>query len=267
MRRRLGLPAAALLALATALSGCAPPGAPNRSASDAEADGRAVAAAIQGVDQEGAAFHMDETLVFSGGDIPANQQLSIKANADGVLRAGKVQMTYRIQISQKQTVVYDMLIANQLLYVKPHSSTAWKRTPVASATALYPVLRLQLLREAVLLAKTVGSGSLTTIPGGFGHRYRVTPASDQLEQLQAIHPAAGSQEAGFLRTATAEIDATLNMQNRLSRLEVHLSGKDPQNRELQRVDTAADFRSAGVGGIPVPTTSTAVGPDQILSQG
>lgn len=262
MRRRL-LAAGCLLALA----GCAAPGAPSRSAADADADGRRVAAAVQAVDQDGAGFHMDETLVFSGGDIPANQQLSIKSTADGVVRAGRVQMTYRIQVSRKQTAVYDMLIANQVLYVKPHASTAWKRTPVASATALYPVLRLQLLREAVLLARNVGSGSLTTIPGGFGHRYRVTPASDQLEQLQAIHPAAGAQETGFLSTATAEIDATLNMQDRLSRLEVHLSGKDPQNRELQKVDASADFHPAGVGTIAVPSSSTPVGPDQILSQG
>lgn len=263
MRRRL-LPALPVL-LTILCAACAPPGAPSRTQGDQEKDSGAVAAAIQGADLDGIAFHMEETLAFTGGDIPSNQRLQIKSSADGVARGGRARMTYRIQVSPKQTVSYDMVIGNQVLYVKPRNATAWKRTPAASATALYPVLRLQLVREAVLLARTVGAGSLTTIPGGFGHRYRVTPAPDQLEQLQAI-PVTGSQETVFLRTASAEIDATLTMQDKLSRLEVHLSGKDPKNGEVQKVDSTADFTSARVGTIQTPSTSTLVGPDQILSQ-
>lgn len=264
MKRAL---AGALLAASVLLAACAAPGAPRRTQADQDRDGKAIAAAIASADQDGASFHLDETLTFTGGDIPANQQLQIKAGADGVAKDGRLRMTYKIETGKNKAATYDIVVAEQVLYIKPHSSAQWKRSSSDAATALYPALRLPLLREAVLLAKEVGGGSVTTVDNGFAHRYKVTPASDQLEQLQAI-PVSGGQETGFLRTATAEIDAFLTMTgDRLTRIEVHLSGKDPTNKETQKVDSAASFRPSKVDSIETPPNAIPVGPDQILNQG
>ena len=260
MRRPLLLAMVALLA-----AGCAAPGAPKRTQADQDRDAKAIAAAIQSADQDGSSFHMDETLTFTGGDIPSNQQLGLKATADGVARDGRVRMTYKIDTGNNKTTSYDMVLANQFIYVKLHSASQWKSSDVTAATALYPALRLPLLREAVLLAKEVGAGSVTTINNGFAHRYRVIPASDQLEQLQAI-PVTGSQESVFLKTATAEIDAFLTLTgDKLTRIEVHLTGQDPENGEVQKVDSSADFRPARVDTIAIPPNAVRVGPDQILT--
>lgn len=259
--------AGALLAISMLLTACAAPGAPRRTQADQDRDGKAIATAIASADQDGSSFHMAETLTFTGGDIPANQELQIKATADGVAKDGRLRMTYKIETGKNKSASYDMVIADQALFVKPRSSAQWKRSSSDAATALYPALRLPLLREAVLLAKDIGGGSVTTVDNGFAHRYKVTPASDQLEQLQAI-PVSGSQETGFLKTATAEIDAFLTMTgDRLTRIEVHLSGRDPTNNETQKVDSTADFRPSKVDPIETPPNAITVAPDQILNQG
>ena len=263
MRRAL---VGSLLVVTVLLAACAPPGAPKRTAADQDRDGRAVAAAIASADQDGSSFHLDETLTFTGGDIPSNQELQIKASADGVAKDGRVRMTYKIETGKNKSVSYDIVVADQLLFIKPHSSAQWKRSSSDAATALYPALRLPLLRESVLLAQSVGAGSVTTVNNGFAHRYKVIPARDQLEQLQAI-PVSGSQETLFLKTASAEIDAFLTMTgDKLTRIEVHLSGQDPTNGETQKVDSIADYRPARVDAIETPASSVLVGPDQILNQ-
>jgi hypothetical protein len=256
-------PAVMALLLVTA---CAAPGASSRTQADQDSDGKTIAAAIDQADQTGMSFHMDETLTFTGGDIPTNQQLQVKATADGFARDGRARMSYKIATANNRSVVYDMVLDGIAIYVKPHSVTSWKQTPSASTTALYPTLRLQLVREAVLLAKRVDPSSITNT-NGFAHRYRVVPAPDQLEQLQAIPVSGTQQEAGFLKTATAEVDAFLSLSgNKLQRLEVHLSGKDPANGEVQKVDCNVDFKAAKVAAIQAPAGASVVTPDQILNQ-
>ena len=255
---------ALVLLVATA---CAGPGSSKRSQADQDRDGKAIAAAIAGADQGGAAFHMDETLTFTGGDIPSNQQLQVKATADGAVKDGRVRMSYKIAASRNRTIAYDMVIADTVLYAKPHAVAQWKRTPAAAATALFPSLRLQLMREAVLLAKEVDASSVANTSSGFTHRYRVLPAADQLEQLQAIPVTGTQQETLFLKTASAEIDAFLSLSgDKLQRLETHLAGTDPSNGELQKVDCSVDFKAAKVSAIQTPTGATTVTPDQILNQ-
>ncbi len=263
MTRRLG---AALAALAVA-SACAGSASGPRPQDQQDRDGKAIAGAVDAADQSGAGFHMDETLTFIGGDIPSGQQLQIKASADGVARDGRVRMSYKITASRTRSVTYDMVLADTMLYAKLHSASSWKRTTEASATALFPSLRLPLIRESVLLAKVVDAYSVANISGGFSHRYKVVPASDQLQQLQAIPLTGGQQQTNFLKTATAEIDAFLSLSgDHLMRLEVHLSGTDPTNGETQKVDSIADFKSAKVSPIAVPAEATTVTPDQILNQ-
>lgn len=262
MRRRLL--AAALLA---AVAACAPPGAPKRTAADVDRDRTAVAQAIRGADADGVSFHMTETLNLSGGDIPQGQQLQISAQADGVARSGRVRMTYKILRSRNQTIQYDVVLSGPDIFIKPHSASQWKRSDAASATALYPALRLPLLRETVLLARDVSSGSVTTVNNGFAHKYAVRPASDQLEQLQAI-PVSGQAEQAFLKTATAELDAYLTLTgDRLTRVEVHLKGLDPSNREQQKIDSTVDFTPAKVDAIETPADAVVVPASEILNTG
>jgi hypothetical protein len=255
---------AGLLGLAL-LAACAAPGAPRRTQADQDADAKTVAAAIAGADQDGASFSMDETLVFTGGDIPANQQAEIRAQASGVAKAGRVRMTYKLLRQKGSPLQYDIVLADAVLYIKPHSSSQWKRAPASANTDLYPAVSLELLRESVLLATKVGPGSITTVNNGFARRYQVKPAADQLEQLEAVS-GSGSSEQAFLRTATAEIDAFLTVTGgKLTRIEVHLTGTDPDTGEKQKIDASANYTPAKVSPIGVPAESTAVDPSQILA--
>src|SRR5207248_8555189 len=115
----------------------------------------------------------------------SGQALQLHATAtSGVLKDGAARFSYRIQQSQ-QAGTYDMLVADGQLYVKRHGASAWKTTPEASATTLFPALRLELVRETVLLAASVSTGSVTHIDAGFARRYAVRAAPDQLEQLSS----------------------------------------------------------------------------------
>ncbi len=262
MRRRL-LAAALLLAVAA----CAPPGSPKRTTSDVDRDRNAVAQAIKSADASGSTFHMTETLSLTGGSIPQGQQLQINAQADGVMSSGRAKLTYKILRQRNQPIQYDIVLSGPDIYIKPHGASDWKRSDAAAATALYPGLRLPLLREAVLLAKDVSSGSVTTVNNGFAHKYRVTPASDQLEQLESI-PVTGQAEQAFLKSATAEVDAYLTLTgDKLTRIEVHLNGTDPSNNEHQKVDSTVDFSPSKVGVIEIPANATLVPPSQILNLG
>lgn len=256
-----------LLALCVLLAvvACAPPGAPKRTAADVDKDRTAVAGAIRAADQDGMSFHMTETLLLSGGDIPSGQQAGINATADGAVHDGRARFTYKIAHGRNQTIDFDIVLDGADIYIKPHSSSQWKRSAVSAATALFPDLRLGLLRDTVLLASDVSSGSVTTVNNGFAHKYNVRPASDQLEELQAV-PVTGQAEQAFLKTATAQVVAYLTLTgDKLQRLEVHLKGVDPTNGETQRVDTTADFTPSRVGTIEVPASSTPVPPSEILN--
>ncbi len=253
------------LVLLLAVSACAPPGSPKRTAAEVDRDRSAVAQAIKGADASGASFHMTETLSLTGGSIPQGQQLLINAQADGVVYAGRAKLTYKILRQRNQPIQYDIVLSGPDIYIKPHGSANWKRSDAAAATALYPGLRLPLLRDAVLLAKDVSSGSVSTVNNGFAHKYKVTPASDQLEQLEAI-PVTGQAEQAFLRSATAEVDAYLTLTgDKLTRIEVHLSGTDPTNNQRQKVDSTVDFTPSKVGAIEVPAGATLVPPSEILN--
>src|SRR5205814_10139106 len=137
------------------------------------------------------------------------------------------------------TVSYDMLIAGGRLYAKQHGASAWKETPVQAATALFPVLRLDLVRETVLLASSVGTSSIAHVDAGFARKYPVRPAPDQLEQLESM-PVSGQAEAQFLKSAMAELDVFLTYpDNKQGRVEVQLTGDD--HSSLTQQDTTASL--------------------------
>jgi hypothetical protein len=146
-----------------------------------------------------------------------------------------------------------------------HQGGGWKTTPVTSTTTLFPALRLDLIRETVLLASSVSTATVTHINAGFARKFVVHAAPDQLEQLQAM-PVQGAAEEQFLKTATAELDVFLTLPgNALGRVEVHLSGTDPTNGEKQEITSSLDLRSAKVGVIQAPGDAQQVDPSSILT--
>jgi hypothetical protein len=157
-----------------------------------------------------------------------------------------------------------MVLASNQLYVKG-SDASWRSTPLAATTSLFPALRLDLIRETVLLASSVSSSSLTHVKAGFAHKYVVRPAPDQIEQLEAI-PVQGRAETAFLKTAQAEVDVFLSLPgDRLDRIEVHLTGTDPSEGTRQKVDSSIDLRQARVNAIRPPAQAVAVSPAEILT--
>jgi hypothetical protein len=245
-----------------ALSGCG--AASNRSQADQDRDGRMLAAAIQAADAQGVGFSLDESLVLTGGDVPSGQEFSVRASSsDGVARDGKTRFTYRVQ-SGGGGLVYEMVTTETQLFARRKGSTPWLTTPLAATTSFFPALRLELLRETVLLAGSVAGPSLARVPAGLARKYVVKPAPDQLEQLQGVS-VQGQSEAAFLKSAGAEVHVFLGLTgDHLERLEVHLAGTDPSSGARQRVDSSLDVRSARVGTIKPPDAATSVPPENIF---
>lgn len=256
--RRVGL----LLLGTVLLVAC---GSPARPEADQDRDGKSLADAIRSATTQGSSFKLDQQLLLRGGDIPSGQAVQIHAVIDnGVIKANTARFTYRFE-QGRQTATFDMLIAEERLFAKQHGTSGWKATPVAAATSLFPSLRLDLVRETVLLATSISSGAVTHLDAGFAHKYTVKPAPDQLEQLESI-PVGGAAEDQFLKTATAEVDVFLLLpSNRLGRIEVHLVGTDPSGGTKQKIDSALDLRQAKVGTIEAPADAEAVTPANILT--
>jgi hypothetical protein len=245
-----------------ALAGCG--FSAGRSQADQDRDGRMLAAAIEAVDSQGTGFTMDETLVLTGGDVPSGQALSVHATSnDGVARNGNARLSYHIE-SGRTGLDYDMLVTGTQLFARRHGSSQWLTTPLSATTSFFPALRLELVRETVLLATSIPGSSLTHVSAGFARKYVVKPAPDQLEQLEAI-VVQGRSEASFLKGASGEVDAFLSIPgDRLVRVEVHVAGTDPGGGTKQRVDNWVDLRSARVGAIKPPDSATSVAPESIF---
>jgi hypothetical protein len=236
-----------------------------RPQADQDRDGRLMASALRSAYGGGLAFKLDQQLMLTGGDVPAGKAFEVHAVVtDGVLKNDTARFTYRID-QGKQTVSYDMLIAGGRLYAKQHGGSAWKETPLQAATALFPVLRLDLVRETVLLASSVGTSSIAHVDAGFARKYPVRPAPDQLEQLESM-PVSGQAEAQFLKSATAELDVFVTYpDNKLGRVEVHLTGVDPASGTRQEIQGSIDVHPARVGTISAPADAQQVAPGDLLS--
>ena len=233
---------------------------------DQDRDGRLLAGALRAAWTDGTGFKLDQQLLITGGDIPSGQALQLHGVVDaGTLRDGTAQFPYRIEQARQQSVTYAMVIAGERLYVKREGGSAWKTAPVASVTTLFPALRLDLVREAVLLARSVSTGSLSHLETGFARKYVVRPAPDQLEQLESI-AVRGAAEQQFLKTASGEVDVYLTFPgDRLTRLEVHMSGTDPSNQEVQSIVCTLDLHSARLPAVQAPADAQQVDPGNILT--
>ena len=247
----------------TLLAACGTSGRPQ---ADQDRDGRLLAGALRTAVTDGATFKLDQQLQLTGGDIPNGQAFQLHATvSNGVLKDGAARFGYRIE-QGRQRADYDMMVVDGRLYARQHGASAWKTTPVGETTTLFPALRLDLVRETVLLAASVSSGALGRIDAGFVRKYRVRPAPDQLEQLQSMPVGGSSAEQQFLRTASAELDVYLLFPgDKLGRVDVILSGVDPSNGEKQQIQSRLDLRSAKVGAIEAPADAQQVTPSEILT--
>ena len=252
--------AATLVGVLVLLAGCGV----QRSDSDRARDAHAIAAAIRVADDSGQNFTMDETLTLRGGDIPSGQQRQFKGRATGGVRGGRARWTYKIQ-QQQGSLSYEMLLGRGQVYVRPANTQVWRTTPAQELAPLYPSVRLDLMRATVLLARDVSGWTLTHVDQGFAHRYVVTPASDQLEQLENV-PLGPGLEATFLKSARVELDFFLSAPgDRLLRIEVHMTGTDPDSRETQKVDCVASFTGGRVSVIGLPVAAMPVQAADILA--
>jgi hypothetical protein len=182
-----------------------------------------------------------------------------------VLKGSDTRFGFRLDQAQGGPITFAMVVVDGRLYVKRPGNSTWKTIPMALVTTLLTALRLDLVRESVLLASSVSSGSVGHLDTGFTRKFVVQPAPDQLEELEAITPQ-GSAEDKFLRTAAGEIDVFLTFPgDKLSRLEVHLSGTDPSNGEKQAIVSTLAVHAAKVGAIEAPAESQQADPSTILT--
>jgi hypothetical protein len=236
-----------------------------RSQADQQRDGTLVAGALRSADLAGMSFKLDQQLLITGGDIPSGQAVQLHATASGgVLRDDTARFGYHIQ-QGSQASDYDMRVADGRLYVRKHGASAWKATAVSNTTTLFPALRLDVVRETVLLASSVSPSTLGHIDAGFARKYAVHPAASQVEQLLSI-PVQGAAEQQFMKSASAEVDVFLTVpDNTLGRVEVHVSGVDPSNGEQQQIQSSIDLHSARVSAVEAPADAQLVSPSDILA--
>lgn len=236
-----------------------------RSQADQDKDGKLIADALRAANTQGSTFKLDQQLLIMGGDIPAGRAVRVHSSVDkGVLKNDAAKFAYRLEQGQ-QAATYDMLITQGRLFVKARGSSTWKTTPLPSTTTLYPSLRLDLVRETVLLARSISSGAVTHIDAGFAHKYTVRPAPDQLEQLQSVSVQGGAEDQ-FLKTATAQLDVYLLLPgNKLGRIELRMTGTDPSSGEKQDIVSSLDVRPAKVATIQPPSEAQQVAPADLLT--
>jgi len=143
------------------LAGCAAPGRDQRNRIDQDQDGRLISRALQEADSGGSTFSMSERIVLSGGDIPGGQQARVNGSATGSLLEGRVHMDYSFART-KSSVNFEVIVADGGFFIRPVRTATWAVTPEPAVTELYPAVRLPLIRESVLLARSVGGASIQT---------------------------------------------------------------------------------------------------------
>jgi hypothetical protein len=254
-------PLAGLLAVALLAGAC------GRTQADQQKDGAFLANTLRTAWNAGTAFTLDQQLQLAGGDIASGQSFQLHGIvSSGQLRGSTARFGYRLDQAQAPAA-YDMLVAGGLLYVRKQGATAWKATSLSGATTLFPALRLDLLRETVLLASSVSAAAYGSFDVGspVGQRYVVRPAPDQLEELQSVS-VDGAAARQFLRSASGEVDLYLTVPgDRLGMVDVRLSGIDPSNGEKQDIRSTLRLRSAKVGPIEAPADAQVVSTGEILT--
>jgi hypothetical protein len=253
VKRLLGL----LLATALLAGGCA---------SGSGADVAPVGGAIRELEQKGVAFSYTDNLVESGGSLASGKVAQAQFSAIGVAHDDNVSFLLKeLDPAGKLAVAYDVVINDSYLFVRPHGMARdWFVGAAALANHFYPGVRLNLLRETVLLASK-SSKTTTFSNGAFFNQYTITAAADQLAQLLSVTVAPG-KEAGFLKSASATINAYLTTSGHLDRLDLHAVGTEPSSSLHRVFDSSMIFSRIGQVTDPsIPTTAVAVQPMDMFS--
>lgn len=247
--RRPALLAALAAGLLLPASACAAGGG-------GSSDLNTVAAAIRAVEDRGAVVQSQLTETETGGDIPKGkyaQQVYVTAGAARDDRAA-VTLGTKDPSSGKTTVAFDMVVDDSNIYVRPRGSTrAWFTTYTFAAEEFIPGVRLNLVRESVLLAEKVSR--TTTFSGGtFINQYTVTPAGEQLRQLM------GFASSGTI-TAT-----TSSSSGQLQSLAFHFAGTDSASKRHLVVDSTLTISNLGRVQVPkLPAKAVNVQPADLFS--
>jgi hypothetical protein len=257
--RRLG---GLLLATALAAAGCGGGGGASG------ADLGTVASAIREIEQKGAAFSYTDTLLDSGGSIPKGVVNRIRLSAVGQERDDNVSLVLsQLDGAGKAVGAYDLVINDIYLFVRPHGTTRdWFLGSAALFNQFYPGVRMNLLRETVLLAGKSSKG--TSFSGGtFLNQYTITAAPNQLEQLMST-TVTPDKRAGFLKSASATITAYLTTSGHLQKLDLHVTGIEPGSSLKRVFDSSMTFSKVGKITDPsIPATAVPVQPVDMFSTG
>lgn len=231
---------------------------PSRSQAAQQADAEVLSTAIASADREGRSFTMGLTLTFMGGNIPAGQQERIQARIlNGLLKDDRARFDYRLL----GRPAFDAVVAQGQFYLKPHSDARWRTVPFEVVVGLVPLVRLELLREAVLLARSVGGATVTLQGLGLARRYAVQPAVEQLAQFLGV----SGDLSGLEKLVSGELDVFLSLTSRqLLRVELRADLKQPDGSEA-RTEGWMELRPARVGAIAQPQPAVSVTPDQLFT--
>jgi hypothetical protein len=255
VKRLLGL----LLAIVLAAAACG---------SGSGADLSTVAAAVREVEQKGAAFSYTDTLLDSGGNIPKGMVSRIRLSGTGTERDDNAALTLnQLDNSGKSVGGYDLVINDVYLFVRPHGTTReWFVGSAALFNGFYPGVRLNLLRESILLATKSSKGASFT-GGAFVNQVTITPAPDQIEQLMSM-TVAPDKESAFRKSASATITASLSTSGHLQKIDLHVVGTDPASSLKRTYDSSMTFSRVGRATDPsVPATGIPVQPTDMFSTG
>jgi hypothetical protein len=228
----------------------------------------AVAAAVREVEQRGAAFSYTDTLLDSGGSIPKGMVSRVRLSGKGMERDDNAALTLN-QVDNAGKIVggYDLVINDVYLFVRPHGSTReWFLGSAALFNQFYPGVRLNLLRETILLATKSSKGANFT-GGGFTNQVTITAAPDQVEQLMSM-TVAPDKEAAFRKSASATITAYLSTSGHLQKVDLHIVGTDPSSSLKRVFDSSLTFSRVGRAADPsVPASAIPVQPQDMFSTG
>jgi hypothetical protein len=207
------------------------------------------------VEDQGADFQLTLTETETGGDIPKGRLAQQVYTSGGELRDDNANLVLGTKdpATGRTTADFDMVVNDSRIYVRPHGTTrAWYTSFTFAAEEFIPGVRLNLVRESVLLAVKVNKS--TSFSGGaFYNQYVVTPAGEQLRQLM-----------GFSSTGT--ITATLTTGGHLQKLAGHFAGDDSASKRHLVVDSTLTVSNLGKALAPkIPTGAIAVQPADLFS--
>lgn len=193
---------------------------------------------------------------MTGGDVPKGKYAQQVYASSGAVQDDNASLVLGTKDpgTGRSTQDFDLVMADSNVFVRPHgSSRDWFTSWTFIAEEFIPGVRLNLVRETVLLAPRI-SKSTTFSGGAFQNRYTVSPAADQLRQLMSF------STSGTLTFSLA------SGSNRLTGINGHFVGTDTSNHRHVVVDSVLTFSNFGrPRPVQVPPGGVSVQPADLFS--